>query len=184
MVVGIESFIEKFRDYTDYMCIENTTVYDEIAIKEVVNVLTKRYKILIASCAGFLLGLACYFAINYSMQKMTLVLIPIIGAIVVSVLGLFKLKSYKEMIFQRLRLVNHQDNVQVKYDIDEEKILVKTGNGNSTLYHKDIKDIVETNIQYIIIYTGKAFILISKNGFNDNNECDFMSLIDKNRGDK
>lgn len=160
------------------MQIENVTVYDADLINEGARGLTKRYKVLVIVCILILAMIPMYYIIKYGLPAASrIMLITFAGILVVAVVGIVRIKSYRKMIFQRLQVINHTDKLAFRYLIDEEKILVETDNKSNILFNKDIKRIVKTKNIYVIIYLGNLFILISRNGFNENDENVFRKVI-------
>ena len=68
---------------------------------------------------------------------------------------------------KKIQVVNHADKAYFDYVIDEEKITMTSDNGTNVLYHKDIKKVCQTSKQYVVIYNGSVFVLIAKNGFEE-----------------
>lgn len=158
------------------MTIVNETVYNDENIGEAVKILTGKYKIVIACSIVIFVIMACYLIYAGSPN---LAFIPGIGIVFVGAIGAIRIKSYKKMLMQRLQVVNHQDEISVKYEIDDEKMIVTSPNGINTLYYSDIKKASETKSSYLIVYSGGVFVILAKDGFKDNAENEFKKLIFK-----
>lgn len=153
----------------------NKTTYDADLINDASKVLTKKYKCIIAFSIAILLVMECYIALAYGIGMRSVNMIPILGIILVFAIGYARISGYKRALVQRINVISHEDTVTCEYEIDSEKIVMSTKNGTNTLYHKDIKKIQETKFQYVVIYNGGVFALISKSGFEG--EENFRELV-------
>lgn len=164
------------------MNIINKTVYNSELISEAAKILTRRYKVLIAGAVVILAAMACYFGITAGYDsRTTVIIIPIIGIVVVLIVGILRITGYKKMLFQRLKVLNHNDEIECSYEIDNEKMVITSPNGSNTLYHKDIKKIAETKTIYLIIYSGAVFAMLAKEGFTGGAEMEFRRVINKDK---
>lgn len=159
------------------MTVENTTIYNDELIGEASGVLTRKYKLLVAMCVILMLLMIVYIGLTISFSS-RVIFVPVAGIVIVLLTGTLKVGNYKKALSKRLRVVNHSDEVQCQYTIDEEKIAVSSDNGKNTIYHSDIKKISETASMYLIVYAGNLFILISKKGFANSEETTFRKLLE------
>lgn len=160
------------------MSIKNETVYNSELIDEAAKILMKKYKCIVAGAVIILAAMACYFGATIrASSRITVIVIPIIGMVAVLLVGIFRITGYKKMLSQRLRVLNHNDEIKCSYEIDNEKTVIASPSGKNTLYHKDIKKINETKAVYLIIYSGAVFAMISKEGFIEGTEDQFRSVF-------
>lgn len=153
----------------------NKTTYDANLINDASKVLTKKYKCIIAFSIAILLVMECYISLSYGAKLRSINIIPMLGMVFVLAIGYVRVSGYKKALVQRISVISHEDTVTCEYEIDSEKIVMSTKNGTNTLYHKDIKKIQETKLQYVVIYIGGVFALISKSGFEG--EDNFRELV-------
>lgn len=156
------------------MSILNETIYDENIIGEAAKLLTRKYKRLIGLFVVLLVFMAGYL---FFAGAVNIVVIPAASIVIIIVLGVVKVKSYRNMLLQRIKVVNHEDAVKCRYTIDDEKMTIETSNGVQNLSHSDIKKVHETNRLYLIIYSGGVFAILSKDGFEENAESEFRKVV-------
>lgn len=160
------------------MQIENNTVYDVDTISEGSKVLTRRYRIIVVASEGAFLAMLLYLLIRHGLNAgWATYMIPVVGMVLVAIIGMTRLGSYKKGIMQRLKVVNHQDKVPIKYLIDEEKITIETANGSNSLFMKDIKKVSELKNLYVVVYLGGVFSIIAKSGFTGDGEQEFRKIM-------
>lgn len=156
----------------------NHTTYDIDMINDSVRVLTARYKVLIIVSTLILAVIPVHFVVKYGIGRSgSILVITAAGILIVLIAGIMRIRAYRSNLMSRLRVINHSDKVECEYSIDEEMISVTRPNASNTLYHSDIKKIFETKKQYIILYSGNAFILVAKNGFDGNGEQIFRKIL-------
>lgn len=156
----------------------NITKYNVEIINDATKILTKKYKKLIAIVSIIFIIMALCLGASSGLK---VAIIPLIGLIVVLVLGAIRIINYKKMLIERIKVTNHEIEIECKYEIDKEKVTVISPNGKHILDHKDIKKMYETKKIYLIIYSGGVFTIISKEGFKDNTEIEFKKIFDKLR---
>ncbi|MCQ2536520.1 MAG: YcxB family protein [Lachnospiraceae bacterium] len=147
------------------MELKNTTTYDADLINDASKALAKSYKAVIGVAASILVLMEIYMVLTYGAALSAVTIIPLVGIALILPLGFVKINTYKKALMKRIQVVSHDDKVSFDYVIDEEKIVMTSANGTNTLYHKDIKKVSETKKQYVVIYNGSIFALISKDGF-------------------
>lgn len=159
------------------MKIENTTIYSEELLNEVVKALSARYKIMVSCFIGILVIMSVASCILRRGIDLESLMIYGIAILLILFISIFRLKKYQNTMFTRIKVINHKDNVECKYEFDEEKSVNHIGERTNTLLHTDIKMIKTTPNTYIIIYQGGIFSAVSKTGFADSSEQDFCELL-------
>lgn len=149
------------------MQIENITVYNKETIDEVAKEFTKKYKSIIIIAIALLATLAILSSVLHRRINITTLMIYAIGIICLIIIGVVRVKTYKKNIFDRIKVINHNETVECKYTFDEEKTTINTAERSNTLYHADLKKIKSTANNYILIYEGNVFSVVSKNGFGN-----------------